>query len=305
MPDLQQLAGEIIESVKRLVERSSVALIKRIEALETRQVRDGKDGVDGKDGAPGPQGEKGSPGERGEKGEVGERGEKGEAGQPGPQGEKGEVGAPGDRGEKGDAGEKGADGIAGERGEPGPAGPVGERGAAGLDGKDGAPGARGEKGDKGVDGKNGVDGLAIRPEIGIDTTRSYREGIWASYRGGLVRAMRDTHPLEGLTLEGAGWAVMVDGLAGIEVAQFGERAFDVSILRTSGAKEAAHFSMPVMIHRGVYKDGQEYVKGDVVTWAGSQWHCEVEKTTAKPDDGSGDWKLVVKRGRDGKDGKDK
>jgi hypothetical protein len=53
---------------------------------------------------------------------------------------------------------------------------------------------------------------------------------------------------------------------------------------------------------GVYLDGQTYAFGDLVTWAGSSWHCN-EATTTKPGDGSKAWTLMVKRGRDGKDGK--
>lgn len=61
---------------------------------------------------------------------------------------------------------------------------------------------------------------------------------------------------------------------------------------------------PVMIYRGVYKEGQ-YVRGDTVTWGGSLWHCDAVKTTEKPGDGSMDWTLCAKKGRDGKDGEEK
>lgn len=54
---------------------------------------------------------------------------------------------------------------------------------------------------------------------------------------------------------------------------------------------------------GVFIDGQAYDRGQLVTCAGSSWHCN-EPTTTKPGDGSKAWTLMVKRGRDGKDGKD-
>lgn len=57
-----------------------------------------------------------------------------------------------------------------------------------------------------------------------------------------------------------------------------------------------------LIYQGVYQDGKQYERGDVATWAGSLWHCNAE-TLTKPGEGSRDWQLVVKRGRDGKDGK--
>lgn len=61
---------------------------------------------------------------------------------------------------------------------------------------------------------------------------------------------------------------------------------------------------PVMLYRGVYKEGV-YERGDTVTWAGSLWHCDAVKTTEKPGDGSKDWTLCAKKGRDGKDGEEK
>jgi hypothetical protein len=58
---------------------------------------------------------------------------------------------------------------------------------------------------------------------------------------------------------------------------------------------------PVMIYRGVYKDGQKYERGDTVTWGGSLWHCDSD-TKEKPGEGSTTWTLCAKKGRDGKDG---
>ena len=49
--------------------------------------------------------------------------------------------------------------------------------------------------------------------------------------------------------------------------------------------------------------GRPTTAAQLVTWAGSAWHCN-ETTTTKPGDGAKAWTLMVKRGRDGKDGKD-
>jgi hypothetical protein len=54
---------------------------------------------------------------------------------------------------------------------------------------------------------------------------------------------------------------------------------------------------------GVFLEGQTYDRGQLVTCAGSSWHCN-EPTTTRPGDGAKAWTLMVKRGRDGKDGKD-
>jgi hypothetical protein len=73
------------------------------------------------------------------------------------------------------------------------------------------------------------------------------------------------------------------------------------------SKGDRHKSWPIVLpfqrQKGVFAEGSTYVPGDLVTWGGSQWHCDSE-TTTKPGDGSKAWTLVVKRGRDGKDGRD-
>lgn len=58
--------------------------------------------------------------------------------------------------------------------------------------------------------------------------------------------------------------------------------------------------MPGLEYCGVYVDGRSYARGDLVTYAGSAWHCN-DPTTTKPGEGAKAWTLMVKRGRDGKD----
>jgi hypothetical protein len=60
----------------------------------------------------------------------------------------------------------------------------------------------------------------------------------------------------------------------------------------------------VPLHRGVWAAGDRYALGDMVTWAGSQWHCQAAEASTKPGESS-EWLLMVKRGRDGRDGKDR
>lgn len=62
------------------------------------------------------------------------------------------------------------------------------------------------------------------------------------------------------------------------------------------------FHVPAMIDRGTYRDGKAYERGDTVTFGGGLWIAQKE-TKAKPGDGD-DWRLAVRRGRDGKPGKD-
>jgi hypothetical protein len=150
----------------------------------------GKDGVDGKDGAPGKDGRDGIDGKDGAVGEKGEPGINGKDGAPGLDGK------PGERGEKGVDGLNGKDGAVGSDGKDG---------RDGRDGKDGAAGVRGEKGDP------GRDALAIDILPTIDETKSYPRGTFAEYRGGTIRAIRNTDPITG-DLASAGWSIAARGV---------------------------------------------------------------------------------------------
>lgn len=61
-------------------------------------------------------------------------------------------------------------------------------------------------------------------------------------------------------------------------------------------------TLSTLLDRGVYKAGQSYEKGDGVSWGGSFFIAQKE-TTALPDQ-SDEWRLAVKRGRDGNRGRD-
>jgi hypothetical protein len=61
--------------------------------------------------------------------------------------------------------------------------------------------------------------------------------------------------------------------------------------------------LPIPIDRGVFRLGENYEKGDIVSYAGSGWIAQKDNPEGKPDESNGAWRLFVKRGRDGKDGK--
>lgn len=86
------------------------------------------------------------------------------------------------------------------------------------------------------------------------------------------------------------------GFDDLAVEHDGDRGFALVLRR--GEREARHsFTLPVVIDRGVWRDGA-YERGDAVTWAGSLWIARRD-TTDKPES-SDAWRLAVKRGRDGK-----
>ncbi len=208
----------------------------------------------------------------------------------------------------------------GDRGEPGPAG-------VGIKGDKGEPGDRGADGKSvtiddvrplleeavkaipapkaGKDGENGEPGRdALQIEIlpSIDPARSYARGTYASYRGGVVRAARTTDYLDefksGETIETKGWQIVLNGIGDREMEQLGEREFVMRLVDTAGKKMEMKFAVPMMIYRGVWREGQ-FKQGDCVTWGGSLFHCNKD-TAEKPGTGK-DWQLAVKRGADGKD----
>jgi hypothetical protein len=59
---------------------------------------------------------------------------------------------------------------------------------------------------------------------------------------------------------------------------------------------------PALRDAGVWKADQVYQIGDVVTDHGSAWVCRLHCCQSRPGgDGGVGWRLLVKRGRDGKD----
>jgi len=301
---LEVTHGLIVSLEAQLVETkaANAALIDRIVALEAREAvvgpagppgRDGVDGAagpqgppgeagpagpeglpglagaDGAAGAPGPQG---LPGEAGPAGPDGLPGRDGATGAPGPQGDPGQAGQAGPEGPPGDSGVAGVPGVKGDAGEVGPAGPEGPVGLPGLPGRDGRDGMPGPQGERGLDGPQGITGAAGEAGARGD-------------RGEKGDAGRDGFSPENFTVE----------YDGKHTLSFGMEA-------PGGISYATDIHVPWPIFRGVFKAGEGYEWGDLVTLGGSM-HFAHRETIAKPET-SDDWQLCVKRGRDGKDGKD-
>jgi hypothetical protein len=169
----------------------------------------------------------------------------------------------------------------------------GEKGEPGQRGEQGEPGQRGEQGEP------GRDALELEVLNGIDPSKAYPRGVFATHHGGLVRSVRRTDPLRDDLAE-AGWQVVVDGLREVTVEPRGERGFVISIAKTSGAVKVAESRMNVVLDRGVFREGSPYERGDGITFGGSYWIAQKDAPEGKPGM-SADWRLAVKKGRDGKD----
>jgi hypothetical protein len=92
------------------------------------------------------------------------------------------------------------------------------------------------------------------------------------------------------------------GFDDLEVLYDGERGFTFRMAKGDQVKEFA-FKVPMVLDRDVFKETNTYEKGDGVTFAGSFWIAQKDNPAGKPNDGSSkDWRLAVKRGRNGADG---
>lgn len=70
--------------------------------------------------------------------------------------------------------------------------------------------------------------------------------------------------------------------------------------RDGAVVKTFEFKTDELQYREIYKAGEAYERGDVVTWDGSIWIARSD-TPGKPGEGDG-WRLAVKRGRDGRPG---
>ena len=262
---------------------------------------DGRDGIDGKDGVAGPQGPQG---ERGEKGDSGPQGEKGDVG---PQGPAGEPGAKGERGEKG------------EKGDPG------------RDGKDADPEVVKALNEQIVTLKAQIAALQVE----VTSARSDQdEQMAALVERAVAKAVSDIKQPEPVNVVGSfiqrdGHLVltMSDGSTkdlGMVVGKNGEPGAkgdpgkdgqdglgfeDCDVIVEDDGVYAQwkrgdrieRRKLPTTIYRDIYREGETYHPGDIVTWGGSSFIAKGE-TTAKPGMNTPEsraWKLMVKRGRDG------
>ena len=64
------------------------------------------------------------------------------------------------------------------------------------------------------------------------------------------------------------------------------------------ARIVALESRKQLSYAGVWKEGEAYAAGEIVTLGGSAWHCNAPTSSRPGDDSS--FTLMVKRGRDGR-----
>lgn len=139
---------------------------------------------------------------------------------------------------------------------------------------------------------DGRDALQLEVLPAIDEAKSYTRGTYAKHAGGLWRAFEQTSGMRG-------WECIVNGVKSVDTRWEGKTLIETTTL-SDGTTHETRKSFAVQEYKGVFAHG-EHEQGDTVTWAGSLWHCNVTGTKALPGDGSADWTLAVKKGRDGRE----
>ncbi|MGM4906264.1 hypothetical protein AB8B21_05690 [Tardiphaga sp. 866_E4_N2_1] len=336
---IKAMIVELAPVIREFVASEQASLLKRIAELEARQPERGEkgepgargaDGVAGPQGEPGAHGKEGAPGPVGERGVAGEKGEAGPPGDPGPAGkdappvsdeqiaaavaryiethppQAGKDGRDGVDGAAGKDGRDGVDGAAGRDGADGKDGRDGVDGAPGNDGRDGVDGAAGRDGADGKDGPSGAKGADGLNGIGLAGAVIDRAGdLLVTLTNGEHKNLGPVLGKNGADgrdgLPGANGADGRDGADGLGFDDFDlvedERGFTLRFSRGDVVKD---FPLPVVTDRGVWRP-QDYAKGSGVTWSGSFWIAQRD-TSDKPET-SDAWRLAVKRGQNGKDGK--
>jgi integrin beta 3 len=318
LKDFEALGRDLAASLKGYVDASILRVEARLAAIPA--------------GAPGEKGEPGEPGRDGKDGAAGQKGDPGRDGRDGTNGRDGNDGKDGARGEKGldgigiervELGEKSFDlvltdgsraevplvqGPRGERGENGKDGALGlhgKDGRDGNDGKDGAPGPRGEKGDPPTQEEVEATMRKLLPALlrkEVDDEMERRQDTWIAKAALLVPAGRDGLP-------GRPGDPGADGRDGKD----GRDGFSLKDLRMESRREGRELvfkfddgervqehvvKTPTVIFRGLHKSGQSYEAGDCIQYGGHMWIALRDTDKTPPAD---DWKLAVRRGRDGRE----
>lgn len=294
------------------------------------QPKDGAPGRDGRDGAPGrdgKDGERGPAGDRGEKGADGRDGANGERGADGSPGPQGDAGRDGKSIELSDVEPLISRAVAAELAVATKnlnctvdEDAIVERVIARVPtGKDGAPGADGVPGKDGEsihpdtvrvmvqetvekaigsirvpkDGEPGRDAAELDILDALSAAKSYPAGTFARHDGGILRAFRDTDPLENVSeLEAAGWRVAQDGIKAIRAESVDDITHRLVVERTSGKADAVEFLTSLAnMDKGVYRPGMKYLAGSGVTFDESYWIARRDTQNSPPGE---DWRLILK-----------
>ncbi len=147
----------------------------------------------------------------------------------------------------------------------------------------------------GEPGKNGEPGKSVT----LDDVRPLFDAAFAGWALDFERRAADVQQraLDRMPVPKNG----VDGLSieDLSVADDGDGNVTLTFSRGEVSR-AFTIRLPRFKDCDVYRDGDAYLKGDAVSWGGSLFLARKDSPLGKPGE-SDDWRLAVKRGRDGKD----
>jgi hypothetical protein len=148
-----------------------------------------------------------------------------------------------------------------------------------------------EKGDKGEPGINGT-------SVTVEQFRDLFEASYARFEleterriMDLVQRTLDRVPLPKNGKDGV-------GLDDLNIVRDGRKVRH-EYLRDGEVVKVFEYKSDDLQYREVYRSGEHYDRGDVVSWGGSIW-IALADTVAAPNGKNGDWKLAVKEGRRGR-----
>lgn len=257
----------------------------------------------------------------------------GPPGIPGPPGRDGVDGKDGAAGLNGKDGRDGLDGQVGAVGLPGKDGLDGKDGAAGRNGNDGAPGLNGKDGADGAAGKDGAPGLNGQDGVGLADALIDRDGrLVLTMSDGRTKTLAVVIGKDGRDgidgKDGAAGLSGKDGAPGLNGKDGSPGANgkdgtdglgfeDVNFTFDAVKGYAAVFSRGELVKEQrihlpydarVWQAGLDYPRGAGVTVKGSWWIAQEDNRNVRPGDGTPEsarcWRLAVKAGQNGKDGKD-
>lgn len=143
------------------------------------------------------------------------------------------------------------------------------------------PPPAGEKGEPGQDGAGIADLLIDRD-------------------GNLIATFTDGR------MKSLGVVVGKDGAPGRDGADFSDVSIDYDGERTitiKGRGGEIVKRVPIPLDRGYWSPGQSYEKGDVVTHNGVAFIAKLDTSAEPKTENSTDWRILARKGRDGKDGR--
>lgn len=158
--------------------------------------------------------------------------------------------------------------------------------------KDGVDGKDGESGKDGIDGKDGQSVSEDSISASFERRFSDLQLSWERQARETFEKAVDKMPIPKDGKDGADALPLEE----IEIIQDGR-----NVTLKLGKVERT-IKLDTILYRGVWKEG-DFEKGDAVTYGGSLWIAQKDAPTTSPSQND-EWKLAVKKGRDGKDLRD-